>query len=255
MARTPFPVFLQKFARAFGPPLLVVATAGLLGALKAPPQPPSPTQSAAPQPEVIQKPCADPPSPGRIVVEDGVIYGDNLRYTAFFGNYRARYYGLKMRIPDGLIGFDGGASHHGFHIPLDVQEGETLDQIWERHSNRQPPPFIGLYFEYNASMIPFEENQPEGHPDVVVLHRKNVRIAGMHGWRLVTKEKNQSGDFEIFDELYLGRRFPGGNTVDEKGRRIDDAFYSFYLRTTEKRYKEDVKVFEKILKTWRTFDE
>lgn len=259
MFQTPFPAFLQKIARKLGPPLLVVAAAGLIGALKAPPQPPptpSPTQSAVPQPQVIQQPCPEPPSPGRIVVEDGVIYGQDLRYTAFFGNYTARNYGLKMRIPDGLIGFDGDESHHGFHIPLDVREEETLDQIWERLSSRHhPPPSIGLYLEYNSTMVPFEEREPEGHPDMVVLRRENVRVAGMHGWRLVTKEKVEEGVFEIYDELYLGRRFPEGSTVDEKGRRIDDAFYSFYLRTTEKRYKEDVKVFEKILKTWRTFDE
>lgn len=243
-----------KFFFNYGLPFVFMSGMAVLGFLK--PSPPPAPPPVAPPPATVQAEPPSAPSPGDIVVEDGVIYGKNLRYTAFFGNYRARYYGLKMRISDGLIGFDGGASHHGFHIPLDVQEGETLDQIWERHSFRQPPPFIGLYFHHNASMNSFEEEGNENNwGSAKILNRRKVRIAGMNGDRTrFSKPDGETGETLVIDQIMLGRRWLDGEWRDEQGQPVPDTFYFFYLRTTEKRYQEDVKVFENILKTWRTFD-
>lgn len=245
MSRTSFPVFLNTFARKFGPPLLVVVVAGLLGTLKPPSQPPVPYHPGPDSTSEVRTICTEPLNLVRRPYDQ-----------TFKGNYRARYYGLKMRIPDGLIGFDGGASHHGFHIPLDVQKGETLDQIWERHSNRPPPPFIGLYFHHNASMNSFEEEGNENNwGSAKILNRRKVRIAGMNGDRTQFSEPDgETGETLVIDQIMLGRRWLDGEWRDEQGQPVPDTFYFFYLRTTEKRYKEDVKVFENILKTWRTFD-
>lgn len=254
MFQTPFPAFLKNFSRKFGPPLLVVATAGLIGALKAPPKPPI-TPAATPLHATTAPPRFESPSTVK-TIGDPLIFVHKPRFQMFLGNYTARYYGLKMRIPDGLIGFDDGASHHGFQIPLLQTEEETLDQRHE-HLVGWKQPLIGLSFYYNAPMTSFERERDENNwGSTIILKRKRVRIAGMNGDRtLFSKPDAESGEKWVIDQIILGRHWLDGDWRDENGQPVPDTFYFFYLRTTEKRYNQDVQTFEKILKTWRTFDE
>jgi hypothetical protein len=238
MARKPFPVLLPKFARTFGPPLLVVAAAGLLGALKAPPQPPLQSQTgrivyAAPEP-----PSSPPSSKGGVV--------ENHAYRLYSGEYRVGYYGLKMRIPEGFMAFDAGFSHFGFTIPLERIEGETPDQAWARLTAEGETPVITLSLNFNSQLYP-----PLDPPSPVVRETP-IRLVGLDGRRTVTHESdNPSPDSWVTDKISLGGQSPAGNPHFQEGRPVETLSYFFYLRTTEKRYKEDVKVFEKILSTWR----
>jgi len=170
---------------------------------------------------------------------------DTVPWTGKYENYD---YGFSVVIPKTVRGFwnsavcvsrPGGCtcmSDHGRIIPLSTEPSEA-----ERH--------IEVYAGYAADLDdPTVQQEVDKHLDwirersredsVTVLSQSNFLLGGLKARRAVVRYFDKTLNTWMIEDA-----------VEALRRR--DIEYSVYLRTREEAYKQDVRVFESVVKSFR----
>lgn len=164
------------------------------------------------------------------------------------GRYENHSYGFSVVIPKNVQGLWNSAmcvsgadgctcmSDHGRIIPLGSEPYEP-----ERH--------IEMYAGYAADLdAPTVQQEIDKHVEwvrersrqdsVAILRQSNRRLGGLKARRAVLRYFDKKLDAWMIEDVVEALR----------GRDIE---YSVYLRTREKAYKQDVRVFESVVNSFR----
>ena len=166
--------------------------------------------------------CGNFPAPG--------FDGPEMRH--FAGQYRNRNYGFAVTIPEGITGHDAQdpAPHHGFGVVLS----------WE------PRAYIDFDGSYNALELSLRETVAKDlewlRQDSKRVHSVATKVSKLGPLRARRQivYHNCNGHTDTFVDDYMVALSHDGKIT-----------YTARLMTTASRYRQDRRLFEEFLRTWK----